>query len=72
MKIVSKMEPKWGLLGSTFQEKCENEKIRLDCAGAYGLHMSPSLKAPDAKSQKKQMCFKYVIFFFKKTNVSPK
>ena len=58
------MEPKWGLVGPTFQKKCENEKVRLDCAGAYGLHMSPSLKAPDAtkKSQKKQMCFKYAIF----------
>ena len=58
------MEPKWGLVGPTFQKKCENEKVRLDCAGANGLHVSPSLKAPDAttKSQKKQMCFKYVIF----------
>ena len=42
-KIVSKMEPKWGLVGPTFQKKCENEKVCLDCAGAYGLHMSPSL-----------------------------
>ena len=57
------MEPKWGLVGPTFQEKCENEKVRLDCAGAYGLHMSPSLKAPVAakKIHKKQMCFKYAI-----------
>ena len=41
-----------------------NEKVCLDCAGANGLHVSPSLKALDAttKSQKKQMCFKYVIF----------
>ena len=72
MKIVSKMEPKWGLLGSTFQKKCENEKVRLDCAGAYGLHMSPSLKAPDAtkKSLKKQMCFKYAFFHQKYENVS--
>ena len=63
-KIVSKMEPKWGLVGPTFQKKCESEKVCLDCAGAYGLHMSPSLKAPDAtnKSLKKQMCFKYAFF----------
>ena len=63
-KIVSKMEPKWGLVGPTFQKKRESEKVCLDCAGAYGLHMSPSLKAPDAtnKSLKKQMCFKYAFF----------
>ena len=68
------MEPKWGLVGPTFQKKCENEKVRLDCAGAYGLHMSPSLKAPDAtkKSQQKQMCFKYVIFFIKNSKQSKK
>ena len=63
-KIVSKMEPKWGLAGPNFQKTCENEKVRLDCAGAYGLHVSPSRKALDAtkKSQKKQMCFKYAVF----------
>ena len=64
MKFVSKMESKWGLVGPTFENKCEHEKVRLDCAGANGLHVSPSLKAPDAttKSQKKHMCFKYVNF----------
>ena len=58
------MEPKWGLAGPNFQKTCENEKVRLDCAGAYGLHVSPSRKALDAtkKSQKKQMCFKYAVF----------
>ena len=59
-----KMEPKWGLVGPTFQKKCENEKVCLDCAGAYGLHMSPSLEAPDAtqNNEKKHMCFKYAFF----------
>ena len=71
MKTVSKMEPKWGLVGPTFQKKRESEKVCLDCAGAYGLHVSPSLKAPDAtnKSQKKHMCFKYAIFHQKYKNV---
>ena len=56
-KHVSQMDPKWGLLGPTFQKKCENEKVCLDCAGAYGLHMSPSLEALNAtqKSKKKYM-----------------
>ena len=63
-KIVSKMEPKWGLAGPNFQKKYENEKVRLDCAGANGLHVSPSRKALDAtkKSPKKKMCFKYAVF----------
>ena len=47
-RIVSKMDPKLCLVGPTFRKKCENEKVRLDCAGAYGLHVSPSLKTPDA------------------------
>ena len=58
------MEPKGGLAGPKFQKKCENAKVCLDCAGAYGLHVSPSRKALDAtkKSPKKQMCFKYAVF----------
>ena len=27
------------------RKKYEHEKVRLDCAGVYGLHMSPSLGA---------------------------
>ena len=66
------MEPKWGLVGPTFQKKCENEKVRLDCAGAYGLHMSPSLKAPDAtKTSLKNRCVSSTYFFHQKyENVS--
>ena len=68
------MEPKWGLVGPTFQKKCENEKLRLDCAGAYGLHMSPSLKAPDAtkKSQQKTDVFQVRDFFIKNIKISEK
>ena len=33
------------MLGATFLKKCEHEKVCLDCAGAYGLHVSPSLGA---------------------------
>ena len=66
-KIVSKMEPKRGLVGPTFQKKCENEKVRLDCAGAYGLHMSPSLKAPDAtKKSLKNKCVSSTHFVHQK------
>ena len=55
------MEPKWGLVGPTFQKKCENEKVRLDCAGVYGLHMSPSLKAPDATKQKNKKTYVFQV-----------
>ena len=50
------------MLGFTFQKQCDNEKVRLDCAGAYGLHVSPSLKALDAtKKSQNKICFKYAI-----------
>ena len=41
-------------MGSYFLEKCENEKGRLDFAGAYGLHMSPSLGALRVTKQMKK------------------
>ena len=57
----------------TFQKKCENEKLRLDCAGAYGLHMSPSLGALRVikKLKKKATNFRTALFR-KKTKIFKK
>ena len=44
MKVFT-MESKWGRVGPTSQKKCENEIVRLDCPGTYGLYVSPSLGA---------------------------
>jgi len=56
--------PKMVSFGSYFLEKCENRKVCLDCAGAYGLHMSPSLGALRAtqKSNKKRDIFQNRLF----------
>ena len=55
MKMVANMNHKGESFGSSFQKKKENRKVRFDCTGAYGLHMSPSRGAPGAtqKSRKK-------------------
>ena len=37
--------------GNYLLEKCEHGKVRLDYAGAYGLHMSPSLGALKATNK---------------------
>ena len=68
------MEAKRGLIGPTFQKQCENEKVCLDCAGAYGLHVRPSLKAPEAsnKSQKNTYVFQVCDLFIKITKISEK
>jgi len=40
--------PKVDTLGSCFQKMKENRKVRFDCTGAYGLHMSPHRGTPKA------------------------
>jgi hypothetical protein len=40
--------PKVDTFGSCFQKMKENRKVRFDCTGAYGLHMSPHRGAPRA------------------------
>ena len=40
-KVAPKLEPKYGLREPIFQKTCKNGKVCLDCAGVYGLHMSP-------------------------------
>ena len=56
------------ILGAVFQKKCENEKVCLDCAGAYGLHMSPSFGALSVtkKLKKKSNLFQNPSFLQKK------
>ncbi len=41
-------KPKVDTFGSCFQKMKENRKVRFDCTGAYGLHMSPHRGAPRA------------------------
>ena len=48
MKMIPKMDPKGDSLGSCFQKKKGNRKVRFDCTGAYGLHVSPRCGAPKA------------------------
>ena len=59
MEMAPNMDPTWGLSEATFEKKCEIGKVCLDRAGAYGLHMSPSLEALRAppKSKKKGTYF---------------
>ena len=45
MKMAPKMESKYGPREPIFQKTCKNGKVCLDCAGVYGLHMSPSREA---------------------------
>ena len=57
-------EPTMKSFGSYFWKKCENGKVCFDCAGAYGLHMSPSHGALRAtqKSKKKGNLFENRFF----------
>ena len=48
MKMVTGMDPKGDSFGSCFQKKWENRKVRFDCTGAYGLHVSPCPGTPKA------------------------
>ena len=48
MKMVPKMDPRVDSFGSCFQKKRENRKVRFDCTGAYGLHVSSRRGAPKA------------------------
>ena len=48
MKRVPKMDPRFDSFGSCFQKKRENRKVRFDCTGAYGLHVSSRREAPEA------------------------
>ena len=59
MKIAPNMEPKYGPREPIFQKALKNGKVCLDCAGVYGLHMSPSLEALRAtqKTKKKESLF---------------
>ena len=59
-----KMDPTWPLLEAVFWKQCENGKVCLDCAGVYGLHMSPSCGALRAtqKSKKKGTYFRTTVF----------
>jgi len=53
---------------------CENEKVRLDCAGAYGLHVSPSLGAlrVTTKLKKESYLFQNCSFSANYTNIFKK
>ena len=42
------MDPKLVSFGSCFRKKEENRKVRFDCTGAYGLHVSSRREAPEA------------------------
>ena len=48
MKMVPKMDPRVDSFGNCFQKKKENQKVRFDCTGAYGLHVSSRREAPKA------------------------
>ncbi len=63
----SQNEPKITYFGSYFLEKCQNGKVCLDCAGVYGLHMSPSRGAlrTTQKSKRKRDIFQNRFFFSK-------
>jgi len=58
------MEPKYGLRQPIFQKTFKNGKVCLDCAGVYGLHMSPSREALRAtqKTKKKESLFPKCLF----------
>ena len=60
-------EPKMKSFGSYFWKKWKNGKVCFDCAGAYGLHMSPSHGALRAiqKSKKKKEPFPEPLFLVK-------
>ena len=45
-KIVAEMDPKWTLLGAFFSKRDKHRKVCFDCAGVYGLHISPHRGAP--------------------------
>ena len=52
------------LLEAVFRKQCKNGKVCLDCAGVYGLHMSPSCGALRAtqKSKKKGTYSRTTVF----------
>ena len=58
------MDPKEDSFGSCFQKKWENRKVRFDCTGAYGLHVSPRPGAPKATQNysKKQVDSTNLLF----------
>ena len=70
--------PKVDTFGSCFQKMKENRKVRFDCTGAYGLHMSPHRGAPRATQNytKKQTDHRNLFFLGKKSEniqkVTPK
>jgi len=62
--MAPKMEPKCGPLEPIFQKSFKNGKVCFDCAGVYGLHMSPSRAALRAtqKTKKKESLFSKGVF----------
>ena len=64
MENAPQMEPKLRLLGTILQRKCKIGKVCLDCAGVYGLHISPSRIALRAtqKSMKNRDIFQNQSF----------
>ena len=56
--------------GNCFQKMRENRKVRFDCTGAYGLHLSPHRGVPRATQNyiKKQKDSRNLFFYGKTTN----
>ena len=63
--------PKVDTFGICFQKTKENRKVRFDCTGAYGLHMSPHRGKPRATQNytKKQTDSRNFLFFEKSENI---
>ena len=60
-------KPKVDICGSCFQKMRENRKVRFDCTGAYGLHLSPHRGVPRATQNyiKKQTDSRNLFFLRK-------
>ena len=62
------MDPRLVSFGSCFRKKEENRKVRFDCTGAYGLHVSPRPGTPKAKQNPPKKPDGFQDPFFLETN----